>query len=539
MTGRSKRSLLAMVVLSLSGISALAVLAVRIVSVAGAAGALLPTTGGEPITIYNIMKAQRGLTLYEDPREPPFYPTTLYNAGFYRTYAVATRAFSNDVTHLVLAIRVMTLALACVGLACLLTYGLADLNRRSPASSSSPVALVTVLVAAATVFGSVTGWWLLSARPDVGAAAFGAVALAIVLGSARKKEWAAGLGAGACLALAWTFKQSCVFIFLGLVTAAMIQKRYRLLIGLAIPVLAVVIALPGLLSPQYRYNAFVATSFSGFDPRNLAHLAVQLAVKGAFPLTAAIIAIAALPRIPWLRADERITLSTCWWICLIFSMLTCCRNGSDMNYFFELWSVVGFLAVIAARWLIVDYRPTAGRPPLLMLVLVVASLFSAGLDAARLALPNHLGIVRLSVTAEQAAELERARALALNAGGPVYCQPALEGLAWDLPLPRCFFDDYKYFHQPALARGVLHGAGWEGLLAQRYFSLLILRPDDEFYQNSALSSGYVRQAGWKHLAVLEPPPKEIGMRFRAVQQRSAQRTPRDPRIIDVTSSFGD
>ena len=76
-------------ILLLPAATAAAVLAVRTRSVFEPAGQYLATSGGEPVSIYNTLKAQRGMPLYEDPRDPPYYPTTLYNVGFYRFYAAA------------------------------------------------------------------------------------------------------------------------------------------------------------------------------------------------------------------------------------------------------------------------------------------------------------------------------------------------------------------------------------------------------------------------------------------------------------------
>ena len=252
--------------------------------------------------------------------------------------------------------------------------------------------------------------------------------------------------------------------------------------------------------------AFFATSLSSFDLRNLVHLGVRLGLKGAFPLACAVAALLTLRRASWLGRDERMSLVACWWTSLIGGVVTCCRNGSELNYFFELWAVVGFLAVTLARLMIGASEPSAWRLPRpATLILAAVALCSAGADAACLMGVDRFGTARLSMTAGQRVELEKARALTVRADGAVFCQPALTGLAWDLPFPAYVFDDYPYFHTPAQKRGLLRGSGLSGLIADHHFQVLILQLDDTLLFNDAINSGYVRQPKWSRFAVFTDP----------------------------------
>jgi len=225
------------------------------------------------------------------------------------------------------------------------------------------------------------------------------------------------------------------------------------------------------------------------------------------------VSLALLPLVAWIHPEERWTLTACWFTTLLGGVIACCRTGSEANYFFELWVVVTLLAMIGAKHLADSTTSTTGFPQghrALILVLAVLALVSAGLDAARLAAAGggRLGKVRLALDADQRSELERAAVLASRAGGDVYCQPALSGLAWDPPLPAPIFDDYVYFHQPAARRGLLRGPGLEGLLARYQYPLIILEPDNQRMLAAATAAGYVRQPGWSRLAVLTPPPSD-------------------------------
>ncbi len=510
---RASATWLVVLLFALPAVMSLVVLGARLSSVVDEPGSLLSTTGGESISIYNVMKAARGLPLYEDPREPPYYPTTLYNAGFYRAYELVARGFGSNPAHLVVAIRLLTFALACGGVAGLLFYTLRDLRARPGRSMDWASAIALASIAITTVFGTVTGWWVLSVRPDVGAAAFCMAALAIVLKFGTGRDVLSGCLAGLCLAAAWSFKQSCGLTLVGLVVAGLIQKRYRFVAALSIPVLAVVIGMMAALGPEYRYNAFFATSLSGFSLHNLADLSGKIAVKGAFPLAAAIVALAMLPGMSWLRRDERITLVSCWCTTLLGAVVSSCRNGSEMNYFFEFWAVVAFLGSLSAKHLL-ELVGTEGKrraPVFVMALLALISVGTAGLDIARFVFPGKLGATRLVVSAEKSRELNLARALIARTDGPVFCQPALTGLAWNLPFPVYIFDDAPYFHKPAVQRGLLHGGGFSELIETRHFAILVFENDNQSSIETAIKAGYERLGDTKEIVLLKKPGASLNV----------------------------
>lgn len=499
-----RQVLIALAVLALPGVVALGMLIARIQAVIEPSGGLLATSGGEPISIYNVFKLQRGMKLYEDPREPPFYASTLYNAGFYHSYAAVGRMFFDGLHPPVTALRLFTLALGCAGLAGLLAYVLV-LVRRAPELSFPVIrAIGMLLTGVAVVLGALPGWWLLTVRPDVGAAAFATLALLITLLIGPGRDGRAGLLAGLCLAAAWSFKQSTVFLLIGLLISALLNRRYRYAFAMMIPLVLTGVAFIALLGPEYRFNAFFATSLSQFELRNLASMAIRVPLKGAFPLVAAIAALVTLPRMSWMRRDEAVCLKTCWWTCLSGAVVTCCRGGSEVNYFFEFWVVVGFLAVNEAGWLIESAGKFPARLSPALLALSVVAISSSGLDAMRIASPGRLGTVRLKPGEDRLRELKRAQVLAEAETGVVCCQPALWGLGWDLPVPAYVFDDYPYFQEPAERRGLLRGGGLPGLLAARHFRLMILETDNLPFINAATAAGYLRELGWSHLAIMRP-----------------------------------
>jgi hypothetical protein len=297
------------------------------------------------------------------------------------------------------------------------------------------------------------------------------------------------------------------------VLASLARRRYASAGLILLPLALAAAGCLLVLGPDYRANVVWATSLSAFSWQNLARMAVQVMLKGGLPLLASAAVVALLHRAAWVRAEERTTLLACWLTTLAGGFVTCCRTGSETNYFFELWVVVSLLVMIGVKLAMDSPAFSGGLAPsrpawLLILALAPASAVCTGLDAARLAGlgDGRLGQVRLGLAPDQVAEIDRARKLAREAGGGVYCQPALSGLAWAPPLPAPIFDDYVYFHRPAAERGLLRGTGLQGLLDEHRYPLIILENRSEEVLAAATAAGYVRRPGWKHLAVLDPSP---------------------------------
>jgi len=101
--------------------------------------------------------------------------------------------------------------------------------------------------------------------------------------------------------------------------------------------------------------------------------------------------------------------------------------------------------------------------------------------------------------------MERARALVQTVDGPVYCQPGLSGLAWDLPFPVYTFDDEPFYHRPASRRGLLDGPGKRGQIAEHYFRMIVLEPESVDIADPARAAGYIQQPGWPTLQVFTVP----------------------------------
>ncbi|WP_165074876.1 hypothetical protein [Paludisphaera rhizosphaerae] len=500
---RQWRRVLAMLLFLIPAAASLGVLGLRVATVVGPLGFLDTTTSGESVQLLNVMKLQRGLPLYDHPVEPPFYPLAMHNIGFYKAYAWAVSTLGSDAEDLARGARLFTLALAAMGLGAALAYGLIDLRRRDPRLDSPWVAPTMVLAALATWFGGLPGWWVVSIRPDIGGAAFAAVGLTLALAIGPRREILAGLAAGATLAVAWTFKQSCILTWGGLMLSALVMRRWRFAAAVAAPLVATVAGVNLLLGPDYRYNTMFAVSLAGFDFHNITNLSIHLAIKGILPLTIAALALAGLRGASWLRADEKAALACCAGTTLMGGLAACYRNGSAMNYFFEFNAVAGLLAVVLGRRLV---EVVAERGHVWALAAVAAAgLGATAQDVVRVVAPSRFDLVHDRFDVGRRAELDRARGLLQKADGPVYCQPALSGLTLGLPFPVYNFDDEPFFHRPAAQRGLLKGDGVAGQVLSRYFRVIVAEPENDYLLSLARQAGYVEREDWKYFHVLTSP----------------------------------
>ena len=265
------------------------------------AGRYVETTGGEAASIYNVLKLQHGLPLYQDPRDPPYYATTLYNAGFYSLYGLVTWPFRHDTTEAVLAMRMLTLALFGSVVLAMVAFAVTRWLRRSPGDIPRLTAVAMVAIAVTTLLGPLTGWWVISVRPDIGGAVFAGFGLLCVLGLGEKRPMLAALFAAICLALAWSFKQSIVLIEAGLVLAALVQRQYLRAAILVLPTGITVGLLVVFLGPNYLANIVWAPSLVPLTWHDLERMIAVFLSKGSLPLIVSAAGIASLRRVAWLR----------------------------------------------------------------------------------------------------------------------------------------------------------------------------------------------------------------------------------------------
>src|SRR5207245_9904255 len=93
-------------------------------------------------------------------------------------------------------------------------------------------------------------------------------------------------------------------------------------------------------------------------------------------------------------------------------------------------------------------------------------------------------------------------AICRSAARPIYCEDSVLALPWITQYPAYIYDDYGYYHLPALKRGILKGTGIPTLIESKTWKTLILYKDSPDLPQ-ALSTGYHPIQATAHFIILE------------------------------------
>ena len=242
----------------------LAVFAVRLLSVLEYWD-LFRTVGDEELHVYGIWKVQRGFPLYEYP-DAIFYGLTGYNYLFYFFYAAVLSVFNITNSGILLHGKLLTLSFAVFG--SFMHWRLMCYLARPYDNPASRVFFG--IIAFIVWFGThITGWWAMTTRPDIPAAALAVSAFFIFLRGYDENSARKILAASVLFFLAWSFKQSYIWIFAGTVLYLLVQKRdWRRSLELAVPWSLMVMAVFLIGGDNYKINTVAANL--GQNP-SLAH----------------------------------------------------------------------------------------------------------------------------------------------------------------------------------------------------------------------------------------------------------------------------
>jgi hypothetical protein len=485
---------------------------------------LLPAEG--PV-LYAIWKVQHGYPLYEDPFRP-YFTLTLYNVLFYEAYAWILSLLRVGTAAFPIAGRVITAAFAALGAAA--QYAVA--RRLVPASRGFRFAAAAIAIA--TWFGAaLPGWWALSIRPDVPAAALSTCGIAAALAtfSGRDRRWL--LAAGAGFALAWTFKQSQVALFAATCVYVAAWRRSRRELALvALPFAITVVVAIGIGGSVYRANILDAPRVNGLIPYlaiywyrsvvltdlllwGVALWAIVAIVRPGSPLGPPR-SLADLPR----RSRELFGADVTYpALAAVFAFalgaILLAKIGSALNHVLELNVAAALVctAVLGGGWES-PRRPALFTIATIMLLPMVAFQLAllrndVGRAATMLQLKGWGTRLHLTTPAQAAT---RARIAAAVAGLPhpvftddeLFAQPSY---ATGGAYPTVMID--HVFYDAARAKGLV-GGGLERLFADRYFASAVVPPSSALL-TVALRAGYrqrsvIAQPGGETLYVLVREP---------------------------------
>lgn len=182
------------------------------------------TSGCEEESHFAVWKRVHGEPVYADPSRAPF-AVAYFNFLFYEAYAGVSRSAverSGDFA-IVRVGRVFTLV---GGLCGAVLMGLFAWRLTSP--RGKPLALVASAVGSFALLGPLSGWWLLTVRPDIWALTFETAGLVALLLLRRRAPVAAVCCSALGFYLAWAFKQSVVQGLLVAGLFLLVEREWKL-----------------------------------------------------------------------------------------------------------------------------------------------------------------------------------------------------------------------------------------------------------------------------------------------------------------------
>lgn len=420
---------------------------------------LLVTSGAEEEGVLGILRAMDGAA-YTDPSRIPF-AASYYNWLFFGVFATVTGAVKGalglDVAWVPTIGRFVGLAgaLLCgwVAWGCL---------RRVAPSPSPWVNHHNRLLAAWLAIGPLVGWWALSLNPELWATALSEAAiLAVLAGFERRKLASVALAAGLAAA-AWGFKQSYLFVPLGLGLFLLLRLEIRAIMVL-VAVFVAGVALPVLLgSPEYRgmLLAFQGSDFAWWQlERNLLNTAPKIVPV----LLGALLVLPLLRRWRAVRDDTPLLLSLCCVLACLPVLPASAKVGAAENYYFPL---VFFLALLAGRG--VARLEESGWPRLPTLALTAAWLLELAACALVVA-----GIGGVRSVREMDARYQEQRNCIAALPAPMFSHDPYLQLPWMRAEGPRFVLAYQYDMERAKGR-VFEQDGVGGLIRDGWFASLAL-----------------------------------------------------------------
>jgi hypothetical protein len=433
--------------------------------------------GGEAPSPYGIWRVIHHLPLYTWPTRPPFVPT-LYNFAFYYFYAGVLGVLHIDGPQILLASRLLTVALAAIG--AVIYCGL--ILELSPKPATFGAKVFAACISGIVWFGSnFIGWWPLAIRPDVASWLLVTVGLWLYVRGSRTDRLPAILLSALTFACAWTFKQSAVWTFAGVVLhAVFIARRRGRVLSLVLPFAIIVVLTLAAGGDAYRFNVLRAPALSRW------HLALMLSILSRISVQNAFIWIGPLFLIgKWLSAwrtpGSAIRLTSDDWLLLLcfgvgwcMGMFSLGRDGSNKNHIMEAYLVAGLLS--ARLMLVTRSESSAGVTVVALLALLPMLMF----PVIQLVRPNILGVTQLFPSPADRVRRTAFGRFVAAAPKPVYIDDEVFSLPWYSARPGATsaFVSNRTWYTFAQRAGVIEAGGVERLISDGEFQTVIMAPGD-------------------------------------------------------------
>jgi hypothetical protein len=295
------------------------------------------TTGFEDISVFNFSRMHYGDPVYVDCFQYP-YRISLFNWLFYWLYGRVVAAVNPSEVMLPTVLRLVTLAWALLGCAAMVRF----LRTSGPDTAPALPLWASLGLALVTWFGPTIGWWSLTARPDVPAVVCAYLGLLLVLRSGDRLPWLQALGTGLLFFLAWSFKQSDVFIFAGTMLALLWRRQWGSVfwIGATFAVFVAVVLVNA--PPAYFTNLFApgVTPVTG----EFAGVILEWCLRSWMPLLLVGVVVFLMcldgsQRQALWQSHAGFFLSVVGTVTLMMNLVMVRRPGASGNYLFETWVV--------------------------------------------------------------------------------------------------------------------------------------------------------------------------------------------------------
>lgn len=456
--------------------AAAAVMLIRLVDAVSLSEPLVgPTSGAEWESAFAVWKWIVGEPVYQDPYRIPF-AASYYNWLFYATYGTAVdaglRLFSLPPIWIPALAKMVSLALTVAG-ATLLWRLLAD-----AAGSRTELRALAGPLAGGFFFGPLVGYWAISINCEMGATVMGLAALLAFLRLRPSHPVAAVVLASVLSYLAWSFKQSHVFVGLALGAFLVVRRDFG---GVALCVavhVGGVAAAWALGSAVYADMVFMSKQTMFFSMGQMTRNLVNFAVK-CTPLLAVaglgLVALAGMTDRRRLFAGDGPLLSVLGLVISVtLAVAASAKVGAAENYYFPM---AVFMALAGMCLL-------AAAPPRPVTAVGMMAGFGVNLAACVLVLAGVAGVT--SIRAEHDKMMARARCLE-GRPGPVFSADVGLNAPWFqaggpyVALANIYFDDRKLG-----LRFERNGIG--GLIGEGYFGTVSLSSGAEpVYDGQALT----------------------------------------------------
>jgi hypothetical protein len=421
------------------------------------------TTGGEEESLFAIWKFTQHQAVYADPRRIP-YAASYLNWGFYCCYGWIIRAFLRllrlDAIWIPTIGRLISLAFT------MLTGGVFYLARRDFVKAgffaSQPAAWAWVLIAA---LSPLVGFWSLTVRPDVGALAFEAAGLYLVLLHLREPKIRLIILAALLFYVAWAFKQTSVTMLTGSALSLALFRRWRAFLSLSGIwwFLALVTLIVG--GPAYRQSILFSEGHFPLQVRTGFGNALIAGERNPFflPGVAAILFISwrFLPLLRSKPIEAAVTVTALFSFC--FTLVTSSKLGASSYYYMPAaWAT---MLGVALLWEQMNSRWTP------VSVAACSWLLIAGIA---------MGHTFYGADYRYTDSLHRAVAEKLShLPGPAFVTEFYSNLPWVQHYSPHFVLGWEY-EAGRLAGVPYEDDGWEGLANKGYFGTLVTYRDLSF-----------------------------------------------------------